>query len=289
VFLSVGLVRLVRKKEESPTACFAGAFSCLFACLILYLVAGRMPGVEILRGVTVTALDDGWPPFGAEMPAAAKQDTPTPLTSLPQGYIVAQSPPVFEEQKADKRLRTPAPTAPTADMLAKLTEASLGRSLTYSANWTQNAAPSDIQRQLQDTMQVNEELRRRYAVAASKTKEQTNPAPTPPQSLPQSKKADPEAPFGGTGGAKRSEEKEKAQADAVNYFREYAHRMPRQGSRRDFQDTLLWYPALYSADGTADVSFDLSQNLSNYRILLYANSPSGRLGFYEGNLEVRAK
>jgi len=52
-------------------------------------------------------------------------------------------------------------------------------------------------------------------------------------------------------------------------------------------DTVLWYPALVAADGTARIGFDLSGQPATYRVLLYAHSPSGRLGAYRGQIETR--
>ena len=76
-------------------------------------------------------------------------------------------------------------------------------------------------------------------------------------------------------------------AQTDGYFREYAHKKPQPPVRVDLQETLLWHPNLIAQDGNAKVSFDASQNLGKYRILIYANSSDGRLGFYEGSLEVR--
>jgi hypothetical protein len=77
-----------------------------------------------------------------------------------------------------------------------------------------------------------------------------------------------------------------ASADDVNLLvREYAYRaFP---IRPYYQHTVLWSPALFAEKGRAQVRFDLSPDVSAYRVLLFANSPTGRLGFYEGRLEVR--
>jgi hypothetical protein len=52
-------------------------------------------------------------------------------------------------------------------------------------------------------------------------------------------------------------------------------------------DTMLWHPAVFVDDGIANVSFGLAGNITTYRILLYGHSPSGRLGVFEGTLQVR--
>jgi hypothetical protein len=69
-------------------------------------------------------------------------------------------------------------------------------------------------------------------------------------------------------------------------LREYAYR---DDSRLGVlsPDTVLWYPALAAADGTARIGFNLSLSPATYRILLYAHSPTGRLGAYRGQIESR--
>jgi hypothetical protein len=53
--------------------------------------------------------------------------------------------------------------------------------------------------------------------------------------------------------------------------------------------TLLWEPALRLEKGTGQVSFDLPYQYSTYRILLYGHTPTGHLGFYQGQIEVKGK
>jgi anti-sigma factor RsiW len=52
------------------------------------------------------------------------------------------------------------------------------------------------------------------------------------------------------------------------------------------QDTLLWQPDLYLLSGTGQVAFDVPMSSGAYRVLLIGNTADGRLGFYEGRLEV---
>jgi hypothetical protein len=67
---------------------------------------------------------------------------------------------------------------------------------------------------------------------------------------------------------------------------EYAHLHPRGKDRTapDLQETLLWYPALRSADGKARVSFDLSDKPTTYHILVQGHTLDGRLGVAQGEL-----
>jgi hypothetical protein len=53
------------------------------------------------------------------------------------------------------------------------------------------------------------------------------------------------------------------------------------------QDTLLWHPALFLPDGTAQIGFDVPMSAGTYRVLLIGNTADGRLGFYQGQLEVQ--
>jgi uncharacterized protein YfaS (alpha-2-macroglobulin family) len=205
---------------------------------------------------------------------------------------MAQAAPAAQE-------REKAPLSPSlkggavAENLAKRSEGTVTRAQTFSANQVQNnqvqnMGNNDLQRQMRQSSEDNQELRRRFAQAAAKAKEQVPGSPPPPSAKPAAQAARGAAELkgpGGFGGAM------KAGADANNgaefYFREYAHRGTQQRGRVDLQDTLLWSPLLDCSDGQAEVSFDLSQNLTTYRVLIYANSPSGRLGFHEGKLEVR--
>lgn len=281
VFLSVGLFRLVRRQDERPTGCFAGAFACLFACLMIYVLAARMPQEDTAHSADVSATSaPNWPEFVADpvtRPSDPTKDGVVP-PSPPQGYFLAQTAPA----PADKQ--RPATQPHVYSERAALDLAKRGDN-PRALNPNNFAAPrpgnGDARRLMQENLQTNEELRQRFLQAEAKAKEQQ--AGSSPQkkakALPQS--ASPAKGMGGLG----------ATGDRVlaseTYLRQYAHRVPAHGGRLDLQDTLLWHPTLFSADGTTDVSFDLSQNLSTYRILVYANSPSGRLGFYEGRLETR--
>ena len=62
--------------------------------------------------------------------------------------------------------------------------------------------------------------------------------------------------------------------------REYAHQnKPSTGQvRRDFTETVCWQPALVLKDGTAQVDFQLSDAVTNYRVLVVSHTLDGRLG-----------
>ena len=52
-------------------------------------------------------------------------------------------------------------------------------------------------------------------------------------------------------------------------------------------DLLLWQPALALTDGSALVRFSLPPTPGAYRVLLYGNTPDGRLGFSQSRLETK--
>jgi hypothetical protein len=63
--------------------------------------------------------------------------------------------------------------------------------------------------------------------------------------------------------------------------REYAHHYKPAVSgpvRRDFTETLCWQPALVLKDGQATLGFDLSDAVTNFRVLVVSHSLDGRLG-----------
>ncbi len=76
-----------------------------------------------------------------------------------------------------------------------------------------------------------------------------------------------------------------AKKDNTGYLRDFAYRSA--ALTAGAEATLLWNPALFSADGAAQEPFFLPHNLTTYRVLIYAHSPDGRLGFFEGHLDVR--
>ena len=129
-------------------------------------------------------------------------------------------------------------------------------------------------------------MSRRFAAAASRYNEKecaglNGPSPA---TQPQAKGGAGAGGFGGSSATRKADDPGAKDA----YLREFAYHGVRSPGQLGLQDTLYWSPALFSADGHADVNFDLPRDAGTFRILIYANSPSGRLGFYEGHLEVGA-
>ena len=52
--------------------------------------------------------------------------------------------------------------------------------------------------------------------------------------------------------------------------------------------TLLWQPDLTVTDGSAPLTFETGSRPAGYRILLLGHSADGRLGFYQGRIDVQA-
>lgn len=71
--------------------------------------------------------------------------------------------------------------------------------------------------------------------------------------------------------------------------REYAHRVePNRQLRDDFTETVLWQPVvIIPQQGAVDVSFDLSDSISRYEILVAAHTLDGRLGTLRHEIEAR--
>jgi len=295
VFLAIGLLRLLRNKENSPTACFTCSLVSLFACLLLFFVGGSLIPLEDSQSVPQIAdLNAAWPEFTFDPnqmePASDKRlrDAPAPSTP-PQGVFLAQAMPPLTDKFKMAEPRSAMKDTVKADDLAKRSE---GRSLRTqnSANNSLNLGVNGAQGQLQNPVSNNAEMSRRYIQSATNTEQrgQGQGGMPAPAAMAKTDPAGGPGGFGGgggfAGGAAKTANQTFSRTD--NYLREYAHRSNRQAGQLDLQNTLLWHPTLFSPNGEAQVSFDLSQNLGKYRILLYANSPSGRLGFYEGQLEV---
>jgi hypothetical protein len=107
-------------------------------------------------------------------------------------------------------------------------------------------------------------------------------------------KVSPEAPFrapgggapgGFSGGAAPSSSKD-SEKSAAKMTREHA--LTPTAGHLPLNDTALWLPALGITDGQAVVPFPAPDRTTTYRVLVFGNDPSGRLGFYHGTLTVPA-
>jgi hypothetical protein len=293
-FLAIGLARLIRKKEKRPTAYVAAAFSCMFACMVLYFVAGRMPAASVVDTKTeAVAAAPAWPEFHVDDVVAAtanashaRRATIAPAPAV--GYFVTQAP-VSGPGRDGMPLSLLRSDGNVTDNLAKRSEGTLDRAQNFNRNQAQNNQAQDTRgvnnSEVRQSAQANVETQRRFVQLAKAKDQIPPPAPSASFAKPAAQAAGAAAPGAAGGFGAASKVGDERGKGGTAYFREYAYHA-QQGGRTDAQGTLLWLPFLDCPDGRAQTSFDLPQTPSTYRVLVYANSPSGRLGFYEGKLEV---
>ena len=108
------------------------------------------------------------------------------------------------------------------------------------------------------------------------------------------RKADEMGRAGGFGGAGRGgrfrADREEQLARRSFTVRQYAHRhVPGQpGVRSDFTQTLFWNPLLVTdAEGRATIKFDLSDAVTEFRVLVDAHAEEGRIGTGTGEILSR--
>ena len=95
---------------------------------------------------------------------------------------------------------------------------------------------------------------------------------------------DGEAFGGGRGGRGRGLDRRKALPEPPPFVvREYAHQHAPSsaGDRTDFAETVFWHPVLVLPKDGAKVSFDLSDDVTRYQVLVAAHTLDGRLGALE--------
>lgn len=317
LFLLMTLLALARKRRNNLA--LVGSFSCLALALLLFL-NGRSTEVLDGRGLGEQARLDlrRWPEIrlaqddqGKEKDGAAKQATAKALPAPPVGYFAA-IPPEARKKAAPSLAKEQIKALEMALKEAKVAESeNVSKFLLHNNNYSQitREGPDDM---LSRRQNANEEMQNLYLEAAKgqtfrnradqpagvplpqdpARKPDVNPPAVPvsppgpppinPTTTPNPSKKDPQA--GGKGGQGGQHLDQQQQKDMVRF---YAHRPIR--TRVDLQDTLLWHPTLFTPDGNDEITFALSGNLTTYRFLIYANSPDGRLGFYEGRLEVNKK
>lgn len=68
--------------------------------------------------------------------------------------------------------------------------------------------------------------------------------------------------------------------------KEYAHRLPSASTNSRSLDTLYWHPNLQTAQGSAQVQFDLPDWAATFHVRVYGHTATGRLGVLETTLEA---
>jgi hypothetical protein len=270
--LAVGAWRLLRRHQATPL--FAGSFACLSLCLIgTLMLASLGPPIEpiagpsALRGSNDRGAVPGW--FNGA-PAAA------PSAGLPTGLFALAAAP----------LRREAPQEITITADAKMDDRSAGQLEALAADG-QHRTPSKGARGT--TLASNKkdglvELQRRFkdAELSQKAGLDALPGPVPMTALAEKHPAaagkHKTAPMP-KGLAKVAEQ----QAELETLRRAF---IPDFVAGVEF-DTLLWHPGLVLSAGSAQIAFDVPAAAGSYRVLLFGNTADGRLGFYEGRLDVQ--
>jgi hypothetical protein len=290
-FLVVGFIRAIRGSR--PTVAFGSAFASLLLCLVTYGVNSYLgqPGSE-----TTDLLGR------AQLPKRQLE-----LAQLPQ----------LNQAPGDKRGEIPAdPSAPvgrfaevagepvgappnlesrTTSREAKVADALMGAGTGGGAGAAKE--PSAARKEASDDMakRLNQSPKKGDQPYGGFLPPGGAPAPPPvaPTSAPGAapkmkaagKAAAAQAKTDGKPTATAEARGGKDAAPSVLFLRQYSYRQDRAAG--NLQDTVLWCPAVVAPDGTAQIAFDLLGHVTAYRVLLYAHSPSGRLGTYQGQIEAR--
>jgi hypothetical protein len=259
IFLLVGLVRIVRR-SASPTGAFAAAVGSLLACVALFAGAGSLPSPQrnraedVLATVPPSILPALPEPKVAEAKLASVTPAPLPASGL---FALAQKAQAAEAESG------PASTTSRGgvNMLAKRDQAQADK-----AGRGPELSRSSIQERFLQTPKSK---------AAGMPAGQAAMAPAAPAATkPAFKKADAEAKKPLT-----------YQYPNFSFLREYAYLNSSHSGKS--ADVVLWYPALFAKDGSARLSFDLPRNATSYRILIYGNTSTGRLGAFQGKVQAR--
>ena len=305
VLLIVGCVRIVLGRR--PTAAFATAFTSLLLCLVLY-------------GATTAWREHGSGRDDARWAVADKR-LPQPLLEAPMPRGDAQEAEAVKHPTPPLGRFREAPQQQAATALSAANTAARARDRIL-ADENRRAAQEQLSKgsltrdqatQGRSGGAATQEQLSKGSVAQSMKKAMGSPATgggyggnSPPAAGP----LPPPGPAGAapaTRGARTAQEKaqsdpaanqnlqlpgaapapaSQAQLNEAQALRTYAYRNAATPGVMA-PDTLLWYPALVATDGSARIGFDAPNEPATYRLLLYASSPSGRLGAYRGQIITR--
>lgn len=258
LLLVAGLVLLLFRRRG--TLAFACACACLLVCLVLYGTAGLLPHTE--SAVLQAAASPPWSDLAGEAPpklfAWAGPEVPVGRFAAPAVMATAPTaPPEAAAHNMDAANRA----LKYLDLLARNERRGAGyggQNVLAEAKNAQMAKSKELQKRFQENLAAQ----RSYGGAM---------APTA-QPLAKSDFAN----------VQKQQDGNRQNAQA----REYEHRAEKSA---DLQDTVLWKPFIAAPKGEAELSFDLSQRPTNYRVITYGNDASGRLGFDQHTLTVRPK
>jgi hypothetical protein len=253
LFLLWGIVRLQRR--VSPTIAFVGSFCSFLVCLVLYGAAGSLPGPSASSERMLSQLSgETWPGPENEK-QAGKTIPPRSLSSGTFALAPSNSP-----EKSTKPLSTArrTPSRGLAD-LAKADPSAL--------------APTPM---LQMESQWKDRFNHAKELQEKLTKEGKAKAKSSHPSFSGAK-------GGGGPDGKKNGKKNMPMGDLAREY-PFAYKNPRPSPNAPA--TLLWHPNLSAPDGSAQVSFDIPQSGATYRIILFGNTPGGRLGAFQGKLQT---
>ena len=243
-----GLVRVQRRL--SPTTAFVGSCCSFLICWILYGAGASLPVPHAdAEHMLAGFFKKAWP--GLEEGQVARTIPPASLSA--GTYALALAP----DKQGEKSSSLPQSTA-TAMRLAARNLSQLTTTDNRDKSPLVNMEPHYFQDRFAQAMQLQETLAK-----AGKSKGAFHP----------------NLAGGGKGGDG------KKNLDPI-VAREYPFTYKNHGRGPSAPATLLWYPKLDARDGSAPVSFDLSSSGATYRIILFGNTPSGRLGSFQGKLKT---
>jgi hypothetical protein len=265
VLMGIGAYRIARAERPATTA-FASSFACLAGCLLLLFAGSWFGQLELgerpaaLAGVQGDAVREKLDKQFAAVPIL-----PHVRDTQATGFFPLRAP----REKTDGVGKGDLESAKMAmddgakdavalrEQLARSIAKGMGRGnvmATADLMQSKGGAPigSPAWQQMQKSKKAGEKK--------SAKKESPN-IPAPPSKPP-------------AGGG--------PEAELKNDDRQFAY----EKSPHLLTDTLLWQPALWLANGNADVPFVLGAGDATYRVLLLGHSPTGRFGFFEQRLDV---
>jgi hypothetical protein len=267
ITLLVAVIRVIRR-SGATTPYFATSFASLLVCLFM-VVAGRMQG-DNRRGARgpseLAAARSPWDGLDlrAGVGSVVRLDG---AAGLPSGrYSQAALRRASELDGPTVR----AHSARTQTREEAMVNGYLTRRITEARTYGKSAlgAMSEAQKQQFAALKSLQEISSRKPVKAiPKINPRQVPVPDP-------------RPAGNKGGDKKK--------DSRSIPVEYAH--THAGSAGpDLQATVLWSPSLTAAQGSARVTFDLSDKKTTYRVLVLGHTTDGRLGLAFSTLEAGAR
>jgi hypothetical protein len=274
--MAVGGWRLLRRRHATPL--FAGTVACLGLCLVSMLVLAALdpPTASWNDGrIATLSVDDGFRLPGWVNPELPFHPVPAgpPVGLFADATLRRQAIEGEEQKNASEKLalRAQQSLAELPDAKAVATANSYRGLADKKGAKGKTVIPQAMPPNLAMRFTKAEAENRRALGVLGKGQAQTQQlSPTPGA--------------GGPGNVGLAADKARQMKDEQmrrNYSFEYVAGLE--------HDTLLWNPALFLATGSAQVAFDVPASAGTYRVLLLGNTPDGRLGSYEGRLEVQAE